>query len=66
MEHPNWLNRPLPFDLGMALVENPAALHKYAALDRDAKQRFVDQASCLQTRTQMQAYVQSFCESANS
>jgi hypothetical protein len=49
----------------MALVEHPAALHKYAALDRSAKQRFVDEASNLQGRTQMQAYVQSFYESSS-
>ena len=65
MEQPNWLKSPLPFELGMALVEHPAALHKYAALDRSAKQRFVDEASSLQGRSQMQAYVQSFYESSN-
>ena len=57
---PNWLKGPMPFDLGMALVENPPALEKYAALDRAKKQQFIDNAATITSRTQMQSYVQNF------
>lgn len=57
---PNWLKGPLPFELGMALVENPAALEKYASLGREDKQRFIDNAGNTGSRSQMQAYVQKF------
>ena len=57
---PNWLKGPLPFELGMALVENPAALEKYASLGREDKQRFIDNAGNIGSRSQMQAYVQKF------
>ena len=56
----NWLKGPMPFDLGMALVENPPALEKYAALSRAEKQQFIDNASTVTSRTQMQSYVQNF------
>lgn len=57
---PNWLKGPLPFELGMALVENPAALEKYAALGREEKQRFIDGAANPGSRSAMQSYVQNF------
>lgn len=57
---PDWLSGPLPFDLGIALVENPAALEKYAALGQEDKQRLISEATAYTTRTQMQAFVQSF------
>ena len=59
---PNWLSGPLPFDLGMALVENPKALEKYAALDTAHKQALILQSAHCTTRTQMQAYVQAFAD----
>ena len=57
---PNWLSGPLPFDLGIAVVENPTALENYAALDREDKQRLINEAAAYTTRTQLQAFVQSF------
>lgn len=57
---PNWLKGPMPFELGMALVETPAALEKYAALGRAEKQRFIDNAGDTHSRSQMQSYVQAF------
>ena len=57
---PNWLKGPMPFELGMALVEHPPALEKYAALSRNDKQQFIEKAKDISGRTQMQAYVQSF------
>ena len=57
---PDWLSGPLPFGLGIALVENPAALEKYAALGQEDKQRLISEATAYTTRTQMQAFVQSF------
>ena len=60
---PNWLKGPMPFELGMALVENPAALEKYAAMSRTEKQQFIDKAIEIRSRTQMVAYVQNFMSS---
>lgn len=57
---PNWLKGPLPYELGLALVENPAALEKYAALGRAEKQEFIDRAAPVESRSQMQAYVEHF------
>ena len=57
---PNWLSGPLPFDLGIALVENPTALEKYAALCREDKQQLINEAAAYTTRTQLQSFVQSF------
>lgn len=57
---PNWLSGPLPFHLGMALVENPPALQKYAALGRAEKQLLIENAANLTTRSELQTYVQNF------
>ena len=38
----NWLKGPMPMGLGMALVENPTALEKYAAMTREDKLRVID------------------------
>ena len=54
------LNTPMPLELGMALVENPQALHKYTALDTAAKEQFIARSEALSTRSQMQAYVEHF------
>ena len=59
---PNWLNGPLPFALGMALVENPTALEKYAALRREEKEQLISQAAAYTTRSELQAFVQQFTE----
>ena len=56
---PNWLSGPLPFDLGMALVENPRALERYAGMERAEKERLIREAPCHQGRSALQAYVQS-------
>lgn len=57
---PNWRSGPMPFELGIALVENPAALEKYAALEQRDKENLITQATACTTRTQMQALVQAF------
>ena len=59
---PDWLSGPLPFELGIALVENPAALEKYAALEPENKQRLITQATACTTRSQMQHFVQRFAD----
>ena len=61
---PNWLSGPLPFDLGIALVENPTALEQYAALDREDKERMILQAAAYTTRSELQAYVRQFANLA--
>lgn len=62
---PDWRSGPLPFPLGMALVENPPALRKYAALGREEKQQLILGAADLTTRTQLQGYVQCFADHEN-
>jgi len=57
---PDWRRGPLPFELGIALVENPAALSKYAASEQRDKEKLISQAAACTTRTQMQALVQAF------
>ena len=57
---PNWLKGPLPYELGLALVENPAALEKYAALGRAEKQDFISRAGSAESYSKMQAYVEHF------
>ena len=59
---PDWLSGPLPFELGIALVENPKALEKYAALEQADKQKLITEASLCSSRTQMQSFVQSFAD----
>ena len=61
---PDWRSGPLPFPLGMALVENPPALRKYAALGREEKQQLILGAAELTTRSQLQGYVQQFADNA--
>ena len=57
---PDWLSGPLPFEMGIALVEHPAALEKYAALERADKEKLISEAAACTTRSQMQDFVQSF------
>lgn len=54
------LSTPMPLSLGMALVENPPALHKYTALEPAAKEQFIARSASLSTRSQMQSYVDRF------
>ena len=54
---PNWLKGPMPMGLGMALVQNPAAMEKYAAMSRDQKQQFIDGSKGMESKQAMQAYV---------
>lgn len=58
----NWLKGPMPMGLGMALVENPAAMEKYAALSRREKQQFINGSKGVVSRQAMQEYVQQFAE----
>ena len=55
---PNWLKGPMPMGLGMALVQNPAAMEKYAAMTRDQKQQFIDGCKNVDSKQTMQAYVE--------
>lgn len=56
----NWLKGPMPMGLGMALIQNPAALDKYAALGREEKQQFINGAKNVDSKQAMQAYVENF------
>lgn len=56
----NWLSGPMPMGLGMALIQNPEALNKYAALGLDEKQQFIDGAKNADSKQAMQAYVENF------
>ena len=53
----NWLKGPMPMGLGMALVQNPAAMEKYAAMSREQKQHFIDGCHDADSKQAMQAYV---------
>ena len=55
---PNWLKGPMPMGLGMALVQNPAAMEKYAAMTRDQKQQFIYGCKNVDSKQAMQAYVE--------
>ena len=55
---PNWLKGPMPMGLGMALVQNPAAMEKYATMTRDQKQQFIDGCKNVDSKQAMQAYVE--------
>ena len=54
----NWLKGPMPMGLGMALVQNPAAMEKYAAMSRDQKQQFIDGSKGMESKQAMQNYVE--------
>lgn len=56
----NWLKGPVPMALGMALVENPQAMEKYAALSRSEKQQLIDGSKKMENQRAMQAYVEQF------
>lgn len=53
----NWLKGPMPMGLGMALVENPTALEKYAAMSREEKQQFINGSKGAENKQAMQSYV---------
>ena len=53
----NWLKGPMPMGLGMALVENPTALEKYAAMTREEKQHFINGSKGAESKQAMQSYV---------
>ena len=53
----NWLKGPMPMGLGMALVENPTALEKYAAMSREEKQQFINGSKGSDSKQAMQSYV---------
>ena len=53
----NWLKGPMPMGLGMALVENPTALEKYAAMSREEKQQFINGSKGAGSKQAMQSYV---------
>lgn len=56
----NWLKGPMPMGLGMALVENPSALEKYASMSRDEKQQFINGSMGANSKQAMQSYVEQF------
>lgn len=54
----NWLKGPMPMGLGMALVENPTALEKYAAMSREQKQQFINGSKDADSKQAIQSYVE--------
>ena len=47
----------MPMGLGLALVENPTALEKYAAMSREEKQHFINGSKGAESKQAMQSYV---------
>lgn len=49
----------MPMGLGMALAQNVNAMQRFASLPREAQQRIIDHTHSIQSKEEMQAYVQS-------
>lgn len=62
----NYANNPeIPMGLGMALAQNLGAMNYFAALSGEAKQRVIDRTHAIQSKEEMQAFVQSMMTSRN-
>lgn len=49
----------MPMGLGMALAQNINAMQYFSSLPRQAQQRIIDHTHSIQSKEEMQAYVQS-------
>jgi uncharacterized protein YdeI (YjbR/CyaY-like superfamily) len=53
----------IPMGLGMALMQNPAAMDCFYALPREAKQRIINHTHSVSSKEEMKAYVASLVSS---
>ncbi|MCL2703219.1 MAG: hypothetical protein FWE91_06395 [Defluviitaleaceae bacterium] len=49
----------IPMGLGMALMQNKAAMDYYSGLPEEAKQRIIDHTHTIQSKEEMQMFVDS-------
>ena len=49
----------IPMGLGMALMQNKAAMDYYSALTDEFKQRIIDHTHMIRSKEEMQAFVES-------
>ncbi|MBC8547729.1 hypothetical protein H8711_12455 [Clostridiaceae bacterium NSJ-31] len=55
----NYANGPeIPMGLGMALAQNAPAMNHFSALPDDQKQRIIEHTHQIQSKEQMQQFVQ--------
>jgi hypothetical protein len=47
----------IPMGLGMALMQNKAAMDYYSGLPNDAKQRIIDRTQTIRSRDEMRMFV---------
>lgn len=52
----------LPLGFGMALAQNPGAMEKFAALSEGEKQSILDGTHAIQSKEEMQQYVNRIAE----
>lgn len=60
----NYANGPeIPMGLGMALAQNAPAMNRFSALPDDQKQRIIEHTHQIQSKEQMQQFVQKLADS---
>lgn len=50
----------MPIGLGMALAQNIEAMNYFSSLPADEREKIIGRAQSIQSKEEMQAYVQSF------
>ena len=59
----NYANGPeIPMGLGMALAQNTPAMNHFSALPDDQKQRIIEHTHQIQSKEQMQQFVQKLAD----
>ena len=56
------LSEDTPFCLGLALLENKAALRRFASLTVSQQQEFIENAHIFTTPDEIRSYVETICE----
>lgn len=52
----------LPMGLGMALVQNVSAMERFAELSPDEQRQIIDQTHTINSKSEMQSFVQSLSD----
>lgn len=61
--HNNMEQGDIPLGIGMALAQNMQAMYAFTALDESTREAFIHNAQAIQTKEEMQAYVNHLLES---
>jgi len=56
----------IPMGLGMALMQNKPAMEYFSSLSDEAKQRIIEHTHSIQSKEEMQAYVDSLAKNGIS